>query len=198
LSSSNPGDAPAHASSELDPAVGSTDAAADAALALAEEEGEEYEQSYAIFSSENWAWLSWLPRLQLEIVRRPAAGRFLARPRGSGANDPTGATRQGTPRAVSDALPSSGSNSVNPGRLAASPVPRRAVETLDAARSMPSALGAGLAAGAGRGTEPGDVVHAREMAQLREVFPHMTEGALRRALLRTGSLEQAVEVLLSM
>jgi hypothetical protein len=36
------------------------------------------------------------------------------------------------------------------------------------------------------------------MAQLREVFPHMTEGALRRALLRGGSLEQAVEALLSM
>lgn len=176
------------------------DAAESAALVLAEEEEEEYEESYAIFSSENWAWPSWLPRLQLEVVRRPARadGLVSARrsARGRGASDTTGAVRQGA--ATSDTVPHSAFGAVSPGRPAASPVARRAADLLHGPRGTPSGPGVGNGTGAGRSTEPGDVVHARDMAQLRDVFPHMTEGALRRALLRRGSLEQAVEALLMM
>ena len=32
------------------------------------EEGEE--QSYLLFSSENWRWPSWMPGLHLEVIRR--------------------------------------------------------------------------------------------------------------------------------
>lgn len=36
-----------------------------------EDEGEEgEEQSYLLFSSENWRWPSWMPGLHLEVIRR--------------------------------------------------------------------------------------------------------------------------------
>lgn len=81
-----------------------------------EGEGEE-EQTLLLFSSENWRWPSWLPRLHLEIIRRPVRGETTAN-----------------------------------------------VEA--------------------------------ELAQLRDVFPQMTELALRRALLQSSSLEAAIESLL--
>ena len=81
-----------------------------------EGEGEE-EQTLLLFSSENWRWPSWLPRLHLEIIRRPVRGETTAN-----------------------------------------------VEA--------------------------------ELAQLRDVFPQMTELALRRALLQSSSLETAIESLL--
>ena len=73
--------------------------------------------SYVLFSSENWRWPSWLPRLHLEIIRRPVRAEATAN-----------------------------------------------VEA--------------------------------ELAQLRDVFPQMTELALRRALLQSSSLEAAIESLL--
>ena len=81
-----------------------------------EGEGEE-EQTLLLFSSENWRWPSWLPRLHLEIIRRPVRAEATAN-----------------------------------------------VEA--------------------------------ELAQLRDVFPQMTELALRRALLQSSSLEAAIESLL--
>ena len=82
------------------------------------EEGEDGdEQTLLLFSSENWRWPSWLPRLHLEIIRRPV--------------------RVETPASVE-----------------------------------------------------------AEMARLREVFPQVPELALRRALLRSSSLEVAIETLL--
>ena len=46
--------------------------------AVADDEGEEgegeEEQTLLLFSSENWRWPSWLPRLHLEIIRRPVRG----------------------------------------------------------------------------------------------------------------------------
>ena len=87
------------------------------------EEGEDDDvQSYLLFSSENWRWPSWLPRLHLEIIQR---------------------------RGYDHAPPSAG-----------------------------------------------QLTTEEELANLREVFPQVTEGELRRVLLSSASLESAIEQLL--
>ena len=84
-------------------------------------------QSYLLFSSENWRWPSWLPRLHLEVIsRRTWEGN-------GGGGAPSAAT----------------------------------------------------------------LTTQEELAHLREVFPQVTEGELRRVLLATSSLEGAIEQLLN-
>ena len=102
-----------------------------------EEEGEEEEevQSYLLFSSENWRWPSWLPRLHLEVIQR------------RGWDEGAGANTNGR--------------------------------------------------GGGGGGSAGQLTTQEELAQLREVFPQVTEGELRRVLLASPSLEAAIEQLLS-
>ncbi|KAL1503646.1 hypothetical protein AB1Y20_012120 [Prymnesium parvum] len=97
---------------------------------MGEEEGEEEEgdegdeQSFLLFSSENWRWPSWMPGLHLEVIRR----RSLDEP-------PISTTQESDAR-------------------------------------------------------------QEELSQLREVFPQLPEVSLRRALLRSSSLETAIEQLL--
>ena len=89
-----------------------------------EGEGEEAEQSYLLFSSENWRWPSWMPGLYLEVIRRHSSAGW-----NETAEDSVATTQE-------------------------------------------------------------------ELFQLREVFPQLPEQALRRALLREATLEDAIESLL--
>ena len=84
--------------------------------------------SYLLFSSENWRWPSWLPRLHLEVIQR-----------------------------------------------------RTWTEGIGERNDDASA---------------GVLTTQEELAHLREVFPQVTEGELRRVLLASPSLEGAIEQLL--
>ena len=171
-----------------------------------EEEEEDYEETFSIFSSENWVWPSWLPRVQLEVVRRPSraalAGRTARREhrssRSRAMEDVARLSAQARAlRQAMDARPNYGLNSA---RIAAAAqrqqnTARNAVETVASnTRSRGQSESNNSAAADSR--EPGEFAYSREMSQLREVFPHVADGALRRALLRGGSLEAAVEALL--
>ena len=115
---------------------------------LDEDEGEEDDDvhSYLLFSSEDWRWPSWLPRLHLELIqRRPTPN--------AGANENGGGN---------------GSND-----------------------------GGNDGGGGGEAAQSAGVLTTQEeLAHLREVFPQVTEGELRRVLLASSSLEAAIETLL--
>ena len=114
-----------------------------------EGEGEEEDvQSYLLFSSENWRWPSWLPRLHLEVVQRRSYDS------GGGVDGSGGGGGGG------------------------------------------AGVGAGGGAGLGAAPSAGSLTTEEELANLREVFPNVTEGRLRRVLLGSASLEAAIETLL--
>ena len=115
---------------------------------LDEEEGEEDDDvhSYLLFSSEDWRWPSWLPRLHLELIQRRPTPNVGANENGGG----------------------NGSND-----------------------------GGNDGGGGGEAAQSAGVLTTQEeLAHLREVFPQVTEGELRRVLLASSSLEAAIETLL--
>ena len=115
------------------------------------EEGAEEGQSYLIFSSENWRWPSWLPRLHLEVVSRGSNWELGSATRGGGGRGPGGGVG-----------------------------------------------GGGGGGGRGGGVDGAGVpaTTTEELAQLRELFPQATETELRRVLLASASVEDAIETLL--
>ena len=115
---------------------------------LDEDEGEEDDDvhSYLLFSSEDWRWPSWLPRLHLELIQRRPTPNVGANENGGG----------------------NGSND-----------------------------GGNDGGGGGEAAQSAGVLTTQEeLAHLREVFPQVTEGELRRVLLASSSLEAAIETLL--
>ena len=105
------------------------------------EEGDEEEHSYLLFSSENWRWPSWLPRLHLEVIQRRNAWE----PSGGGVGGVGG--------------------------------------------------GGGGGGGGAAAAPTAAATTTEELAQLREVFPQATETELRRVLLASANVEDAIETL---